>query len=150
MTAHISTVREEFKTLETVQEHRTYIRIPVILDGNTLPNLPSESLRPLFDRQRACLLIVAQGGSGKTSSACQIALWAIKETPQHRIAPHLTHSHKNAIIPRVLALKMRSPLYRHRMRTNLCIIWNPTCVCCKLLGLVKKTCGLLWTRWRNI
>ncbi len=90
VTAHISTVREEFKTLETVQERRTYISIPVILDGNTLPDLTSESLRPLFDRQRACLLIVGEGGSGKTSIACQIALWAIQETPQHRLAPHLT------------------------------------------------------------
>jgi hypothetical protein len=88
--AHISTVREEFKTLETVQERRTYISIPVILDGNTLPDLTSESLRPLFDRQRACLLIVGEGGSGKTSIACQIALWAIQETPEHRLAPHLT------------------------------------------------------------
>ncbi|MCT7962894.1 hypothetical protein NG791_19660 [Laspinema sp. D1] len=104
VTAHISTVREEFKTLETVQEHRTYTSIPIILDGNTLPNLPSESLRPLFDRQRACLLIVAESSSGKTSIACQIALWAIKETPQHPIAPHLTHSHKSAIVPRVLTL----------------------------------------------
>jgi HEAT repeat protein len=90
VTAHISTVREEFKTIETVQERRTYINIPVILDGNTLPDLTSESLRPLFDRQRACLLIVGEGGSGKTSIACQIALWAIEETPQHRLAPHLT------------------------------------------------------------
>ncbi len=82
---HLGTAREAFGQLETVRARHIHIPLPVGLDGETVADLTPAELRPVFARKRALLLIHGEGGSGKTSLACQIALWAISgESP----APH--------------------------------------------------------------
>ncbi|HXQ36157.1 MAG TPA: hypothetical protein VN843_19235, partial [Anaerolineales bacterium] len=62
--------------------------MPVILDADTIPRLDGKMLRPIFDH-RVCLLICGEGGSGKTSLACQIARWAMSDSPDERLSNHL-------------------------------------------------------------
>ena len=75
--AHIKSVREEFQQKDTVRDRHVYIPVPVVLDGETLPQLTAKDLQAKFKKQRGCLLIWGEGGAGKTSLACQIAKWAL-------------------------------------------------------------------------
>ncbi|AKG24570.1 PBS lyase [Calothrix sp. 336/3] len=98
---YMPSVREQFPKKETVSDRplggldssgRTYIPIPVILDGNTIPQLTPEALCPSFEKQRSCIVISGEGGIGKTSLACQLAGWAIakdKRLGKHPILPVL-------------------------------------------------------------
>ncbi|BAZ42857.1 HEAT repeat-containing PBS lyase [Calothrix sp. NIES-4101] len=86
---YIESAREQFPKKDTVTSRSNYIPIPVILDGNTLPQLTPENLRPTFEKQRSCLVICGEGGIGKTSLACQIANWAIAEKQNQRLCEHL-------------------------------------------------------------
>ncbi|WP_315790313.1 hypothetical protein [Fischerella sp. JS2] len=63
-------MREQFPKKDTVNSRATYVPIPVILDGNTVPQLTGENLHPTFAKKRSCLVICGEGGVGKTSLAC--------------------------------------------------------------------------------
>jgi HEAT repeat protein len=86
---HIDTVREEFERLDTVRSRSVHVDAPVIFEGKSLPALSPNTLYPAFSRNRIFLLITGEGGSGKTSLACQIARWAMSENKSERLAPHL-------------------------------------------------------------
>lgn len=86
---YIHSVREQFPKKDTVNSRATYVPIPAILDGNTVPQLTPENLRSTFGKKRSCLVICGEGGVGKTSLACQIARWAIAETKDQRLCEHL-------------------------------------------------------------
>ncbi|HEY9671650.1 MAG TPA: HEAT repeat domain-containing protein [Waterburya sp.] len=87
--AHLKSVREEFQEKDTVRDRNVYIPVPVVLDGETLPQLTAKDLGEKFKKQRGCLLIWGEGGAGKTSLACQIARWAISEDETERLCEHL-------------------------------------------------------------
>ncbi|WP_337886584.1 HEAT repeat domain-containing protein [Fischerella thermalis] len=86
---YIHSVREQFPKKDTINSRATYVPIPGILDGNTVPQLTPENLRSTFGKKRSCLVICGEGGVGKTSLACQIARWAIAETKDQRLCEHL-------------------------------------------------------------
>ncbi|NJR15582.1 MAG: HEAT repeat domain-containing protein [Calothrix sp. CSU_2_0] len=86
---YIESARSQFPKKETVTSRNTYIPIPVVVDGNTLPQLTPENLRPTFEKQRSCLVICGEGGIGKTSLACQVANWGIDENQNKRLCEHL-------------------------------------------------------------
>ncbi|NEP11231.1 MAG: HEAT repeat domain-containing protein [Symploca sp. SIO2C1] len=86
--AHIESVREEFQQKDTVRDRNVYIPVPVVLDGETIPQLKAKDLRSKFNKQRCCLLIWGEGGAGKTSLACQIARWAFSEDEAERLCEH--------------------------------------------------------------
>ena len=86
---YIESAREQFPKKDTVSSRATYIPIPVVLEGSTIPELTAENLRPTFNKQRTCLLINGEGGVGKTSLACQIASWAMAEEKENRLSEHL-------------------------------------------------------------
>ncbi|WP_339376551.1 HEAT repeat domain-containing protein [Calothrix sp. NIES-2098] len=86
---YIESARSEFPKKDTVTSRSNYIPIPVVLDGNTLPQLTPENLRPTFEKQRSCLVICGEGGIGKTSLACQIANWSIEAQQDQRLCEHL-------------------------------------------------------------
>ncbi|WP_339377840.1 HEAT repeat domain-containing protein [Calothrix sp. NIES-2100] len=86
---YIESARSEFPKKDTVTSRSNYIPIPVVLDGNTLPQLTPENLRPTFEKQRSCLVICGEGGIGKTSLACQIANWSIEAQQDLRLCEHL-------------------------------------------------------------
>jgi hypothetical protein len=81
-------VREEFQQKDTVRDRNVYIPVPVVLDGETIPQLTANDLRAKFKKQRGCLLIEGEGGAGKTSLACQIAKWAVSEDETENLCEH--------------------------------------------------------------
>ncbi len=81
--------RQEFQQKDTVSDRAVYIPVPAILDGNTVPSLTATKLRSTFDKKRSCLLIWGEGGAGKTSIACQIALQAMADEEDRRPCQHL-------------------------------------------------------------
>src|ERR1700752_2712395 len=88
VSAHLGIARRRFEDIETVRNRLVHITVPVILDADTIPRLDGKMLRPIFDH-RVCLLICGEGGSGKTSLACQIARWAMSDSPDERLSNHL-------------------------------------------------------------
>jgi hypothetical protein len=87
--ARVGVARRQFSMLPTVKARSIYVALPSFLDQQLIPELNSASLCPIFGRQIACLLIVGEGGSGKTSLACQIGRWAFSEDSAARLAPQL-------------------------------------------------------------
>jgi HEAT repeat protein len=82
-------VRQQFAQKQTVQARSVYLPLPVQLGEHTLPSLQLDHLRPIFARQRSCLVIWGEGGLGKTSVACQLANLALAASPPQRLCPHL-------------------------------------------------------------
>ena len=87
--AHAATARRRFELKDTVAGRNVHIDVPVVVDGVTVPDFSSKTLGPIFERRLSCTLIRGEGGSGKTSLACQIARWAMSEVPDERPAGHL-------------------------------------------------------------
>ncbi|MFM6454620.1 MAG: hypothetical protein ACKPH7_22770, partial [Planktothrix sp.] len=86
--ANLNKARKEFDKKTTVKERTIYVPIPVILDGIDIAELTAKELQPKFSEQQECLLIWGEGGSGKTSLACQIARWAMSDAPEKRLCKH--------------------------------------------------------------
>jgi HEAT repeat protein len=87
--AHVESARERFAKKDTVRDREVHVAAPVVLDGKTAPSYGPADLRPAFGRQRVYLLISGEGGSGKTSLACQVAKWAMSADAAERVAGHL-------------------------------------------------------------
>lgn len=86
--SHIQAARQEFQKRDTVSARKVIVPVPVVLDNKTIPDLTGKDLRPTFSQKRGCLLIWGEGGAGKTSRACQIAKWAMSDSPEERICNH--------------------------------------------------------------
>ncbi|MCF3609244.1 NACHT domain-containing protein [Planktothrix agardhii 1033] len=86
--ANLGKARKEFDKKTTVKERSIYVPIPVILDGIDIAELTAKELQPKFSEQQECLLIWGEGGSGKTSLACQIARWAMSDDLEKRVCQH--------------------------------------------------------------
>jgi hypothetical protein len=83
---------EAFARIDTVHQRRVHIGLPVLVGPREASRSMSEpkqnDLRLLLERPVALLAIVGEGGSGKSSLACQIGFWALSEAPHERLAPH--------------------------------------------------------------
>jgi len=87
------TAKEEFLRLPTVEKRSIHITLPVSLDKEPINELTEGSLRPLFKKKSAVLLITGEGGAGKTSLACQIARWGLEQKlATHRMLPVLVET----------------------------------------------------------
>ncbi|WP_017716539.1 HEAT repeat domain-containing protein [Kamptonema formosum] len=86
--SHIQAARQEFPKRDTVSARKVIVPVPAVLDNKTIPDLTGKDLRPTFAQKRGCLLIWGEGGAGKTSRACQIAKWAMSDSPEERICNH--------------------------------------------------------------
>ncbi|NDJ17632.1 HEAT repeat domain-containing protein [Myxacorys almedinensis] len=84
----IAGAREGFAHKNTVSDRKVYIPIPVVLNGNTVPELANNDLHTTFWDGRQCLLIWGEGGIGKTSLACHLAKWAMADQKSHRLCHH--------------------------------------------------------------
>jgi hypothetical protein len=86
--------QEEFLKLE---ERQIHIPLPVHLNGAALKEeLKGSHLAPTFQKKTAVLLILGEGGSGKTSLTCQIALWGLnQQLSTHRMLPVLVEIELN-------------------------------------------------------
>src|SRR5262249_24939736 len=85
---HVASFRANFQARRTVKEPALYVPVPVALDGAAVPGLTVAPLREAF-RKRGCLLIRGEGGSGKTTLACQVGHWALAVNPAERLCAHL-------------------------------------------------------------
>ncbi|NEU72665.1 PBS lyase [Hassallia byssoidea VB512170] len=86
--AHIDSAKEGFGKKKTVSDRFVHVPIPIILDNNNLAHLTGKDLQPTFDKKRASLLLWGEGGAGKTSLACQLAVWAMSDDANQRISQH--------------------------------------------------------------
>jgi HEAT repeat protein len=82
---HLDAVREEFENRETVKDRRIHINNFVLLNGAPIPHVAPTDLQPTFARSRSTLLITGEGGSGKTSWACELARMAMATNPASRL-----------------------------------------------------------------
>jgi HEAT repeat protein len=74
--------QENFLKLPTVKSRAVHVEVPVVLNGTTLIDIKAEHLKPLFgSTKRSCLLIVGEGGAGKTSFACLLGRRALGYGP---------------------------------------------------------------------
>ncbi|MEO0457709.1 MAG: NB-ARC domain-containing protein, partial [Cyanobacteria bacterium P01_A01_bin.114] len=90
VTQRIDNAKAEFEQRETVKERKIHIPLPVKFDGRTLASLEADNpdLRKLFSQQEFRLLIVGEGGVGKTSLVCQISKWAMTADSAYRLCNH--------------------------------------------------------------
>jgi hypothetical protein len=103
VTQHLTTAREVFQRKPTARDRAVHIPVPVVLDGQVIPQLTAEQLRPTFNKNRACLLIWGEGGVGKTSLAYQVARWAMADMPAERLCAQ--HCMLPVLIEQALELK---------------------------------------------
>ncbi|MEM9448169.1 MAG: SUMF1/EgtB/PvdO family nonheme iron enzyme [Cyanobacteria bacterium P01_E01_bin.6] len=84
------TAKEVFSRLTTVEERDIHINLPVYIDRQFIDELDGQAIGAIFANKPAILLITGEGGSGKTSLACQIAHWGFdKRLKKHRMLPVL-------------------------------------------------------------
>ncbi len=74
---HRPQVQSHFLAQPTVSERAIYIPILIKLNAKPIEQLGPQDLYPTFSESPACLLIVGEGGVGKTSLAYQIARWGL-------------------------------------------------------------------------
>jgi len=99
---NIGLLQQQFHRIDTVKERQTYVPMPVTLDDRTIANLDASNLQPFLKKERFCLSIWGEGGIGKTTLACRLALWGmVGKLCTHRMLPIFiepdfdTTSHKN-------------------------------------------------------
>jgi HEAT repeat protein len=86
---HSSAARESFTTRPLCKERSVWVPLPVVLQDDVLPELRACDLLPLLNRKRWRIRILGEGGSGKTSLACQLALWGMHEQSHARLSPDI-------------------------------------------------------------
>ncbi|MGJ3254608.1 MAG: SUMF1/EgtB/PvdO family nonheme iron enzyme [Elainellaceae cyanobacterium] len=90
---HWQTAKTEFSRLPTVTERNIHIGLPAYLNQQLIEDLTGNALSAIFTKKPAVLLITGEGGAGKTSLACQIALWGLeKQLGSHRLLPVLVET----------------------------------------------------------
>ncbi|AFY56538.1 NACHT domain protein [Rivularia sp. PCC 7116] len=84
---YISEAKERFELWKTVEQRSTHI--PVEATSHGKPVTITEILKETFESNRACLLIFGEGGTGKTSLACQVARWVMSGDCEKSPSKHL-------------------------------------------------------------
>ena len=84
---HLEVARKRFREMPTVEQMEVHVNLPVLCKG--LDADFSQTLQETFGRmERTCVVIKGEGGSGKTSLACQVGKWAIHEDKRFRLTRH--------------------------------------------------------------
>lgn len=86
--ANLTTAQRKFSHQRTVKERSIYIPIPVVVNGQDVAHLTSQYMQAEFVEKLVCILIWGEGGSGKTSLACELARWAMSNDPKQRLCKH--------------------------------------------------------------
>jgi len=74
---YLEEAKTRFQEDKTAAFHRTRVPIAVTLNDESVTDLSGRDLRPAFTRNLTYLSVLGEGGSGKTSLACQIAKWGM-------------------------------------------------------------------------
>jgi HEAT repeat protein len=77
--------RARFRKLAAVDARKTFVALPVVLNGKPSSFLAPEDLQDTTAHDRWCLLLKGGGGLGKSTLAFQLALWGIAENPAERL-----------------------------------------------------------------
>ena len=80
--------RQNFKKKATVEQRAVHVDLPVFVDERPVSNLRVADLRACFEKKRTCILICGEGGAGKTSLACAICNWTMRESAE-QLTDHL-------------------------------------------------------------
>ncbi|KST63538.1 HEAT repeat domain-containing protein [Mastigocoleus testarum] len=77
----IQTAKEQFESRDTVKKHEIHVAEPILLNDQKvdIPDFNAKVLKDTFSKSQVRVVIWGEGGSGKTSLACQIAKWAIED-----------------------------------------------------------------------
>lgn len=84
---HLEKARESFSKRLTVKERQVYVPVGLFIDERLVSHLSPNDLWETFSRNQSRLLILGVGGMGKTSLACQLANWAMREKAGERLCP---------------------------------------------------------------
>ncbi|MDJ0615286.1 MAG: SUMF1/EgtB/PvdO family nonheme iron enzyme [Calothrix sp. MO_192.B10] len=86
----IHKAKEQFEGRDTVKKHEIYVAEPILLNEHKvdIPDFNAKVLKDTFSQSQVRVVIWGEGGSGKTSLACQIAKWAMKLGKSDRICQH--------------------------------------------------------------
>jgi hypothetical protein len=84
---HLSKAIERFGYTPIVSEREIYVPVSVVLEKKILSSLTATELRPVFEGNISHLLIFGEGGVGKTSLACELGKWAMKQESSERLCP---------------------------------------------------------------
>jgi hypothetical protein len=85
VTRNIAACRDRFMKSATVNERDIYLEAPVYLNGKAITSLSLQQLQGAFAQRINRVLIWGEGGTGKTSLACQIALRGMDPDPAKRL-----------------------------------------------------------------
>jgi formylglycine-generating enzyme required for sulfatase activity len=116
-------VKDKFLAQPTVSDRTIHIPIQIKLGAEFKDALTISDLQPIFQQPPVCLMIVGEGGVGKTSLACQIARWGMglvdaTNTPHPRSAdshgsppPTPTHLSAHLMLPVLIEQELeKTPL----------------------------------------
>jgi hypothetical protein len=85
---YLPNARNEFSNKQTVKDRQIYVPIGLFLDNRLLSEFSARDLQGTFTRRQSRLVISGVGGAGKTSLACQVANWAMREGSDQRLCPN--------------------------------------------------------------
>ncbi len=86
---YFSKVRDRFSNKQTVQDRKIHVPISLLLNRQPVPEFKlREALEKTFTRNQSRVLIAGSGGVGKTSLACQIAHWGMREENFEGLCKH--------------------------------------------------------------
>ncbi|MBV6625603.1 MAG: HEAT repeat domain-containing protein [Rivularia sp. (in: Bacteria)] len=85
---NIKAASDNFSQKKTVSNRAEHISLPVVVDKKTVANFSGNDLKACFDKKLTNILIHAEGGSGKTSLACQLAKWGMSDDINIRPCKH--------------------------------------------------------------
>ncbi len=84
--AHVKNAREVFEEIDAVKRRKIHIPLPLLWDNRQDIAEPApEDFKPSFNKKQARVVICGEGGTGKTSLACQLGRWAMQENPELRL-----------------------------------------------------------------
>jgi hypothetical protein len=84
---HAREARRRFSGLNSVRSRQTYFPLPVSVDSRPDPilSLTPSDFQSLCSEDHWCIRILGEGGAGKTTLACRLALWAMSDSRDSRL-----------------------------------------------------------------
>jgi HEAT repeat protein len=80
--------RLNFAADKTVSRRSEAVALPVKVGNTEFPELDAHHLASVFARQRSFIVIFGEGGSGKTTLACQVGHWGLRDARSELLASH--------------------------------------------------------------